>query len=171
MPTSPSSISKVNSSAQDSTRDQTELLRSFIESLGTPPITFYSPPATYVPDPAPEFLNTHHIVEIEGAAGWYECAICWCAGQRKRFEWGDTLLSHVRGGQHQRQLLRRTADPLDHRLPPEVSQMSENEYVCKVCRCGVISGFESARAHVRGVKHVKALGRVRPAAPTLGEHS
>ena len=100
---------------------------------------------------------------IPGQSRWYECQICQRAGQKKRFEQGDTLSTHIRGGQHQRELLRRRSVPTDKfALPPEIVRISDNDFTCEVCNCGTISGVESAQAHVRGVKHVKALGRRAP---------
>jgi hypothetical protein len=106
--------------------------------------------------------------------GWFECHLCSRAGQRKRFELGDTLQTHINGGQHQRELFRRTNSGqsieavYETPLPTEIQKINDNDYKCTVCLCGTISGRESAVAHVRGVKHIKAVRKsTRPAAPTV----
>ncbi|TEB20582.1 hypothetical protein C9890_0046 [Perkinsus sp. BL_2016] len=127
------------------------------------------PPACSLPvDPAVHtVLFENYIFAVVDYPGWWECHLCSRAGLRKRFELGDTLWTHLRGGQHQRELLRRRQSD-EFRLPNEIKKISDNDFMCTACHCGTISGFESAKAHVRGVKHVKAMIKFRNlTAPTV----
>ena len=157
--------------------ESARLLRNFLLAGGmsglhapesTPPTAPPPPPPLPVDQEVHALLFDNHIYAVVEEPGWRECHLCSRAGQRKRFELGDTLWTHLRGGQHQRELLR-MSQPEGVPLPREIRRISDNEFTCAVCRCGTISGHESAKAHVRGVKHVKALNKARAfAAPTVG---